>query len=302
MVLAVALALAASAAGAFAAEIPSQVSANWAGYVALTGPSTHAFAKRFTSVSASWVQPTATCTAGQATFSAFWVGLGGYSETSAALEQIGSEADCSSVGQTFYYAWYEFVPAGPGTIHAVPVVPGDEISAKVSVHGDLVTVTLRDVTRGTHFRLTKLMRSPKPDTSSADWIAEAPSSCSGANQCKALPLTDFGTLSFANATTSSVGRYGHHTGPIDDPAWLYGPITLQPQARHVGFTHQEFAASASPGPLGLTGNAFVVSFAPGGPGGATGPSGPTGSTGSTGATGTTGTTGATGATSTTGAS
>jgi hypothetical protein len=70
------------------------------------------------------------------------------------------------------------------------------LSATVSVHGTKVTVSLRDVTQGTHFSATKPMRSPKPDTSSAEWIAEAPSQCNQNNNCSALPLTNFGSLSF----------------------------------------------------------------------------------------------------------
>ena len=104
---------AAVAATAAARQLPDQVSTNWAGYAAVTGASTHAFAKRFTSVSGSWVQPTATCVPGQPTFSAFWVGLGGYRVSSRSLEQIGTEADCSAAGAISYYAWYEYVRRGP---------------------------------------------------------------------------------------------------------------------------------------------------------------------------------------------
>ena len=52
-------------------------------------------------------------------FAAFWVGLGGY-----ALQLQGARADrhrrptAARSGQLFYYAWYEFVPRPPVTIHA----------------------------------------------------------------------------------------------------------------------------------------------------------------------------------------
>lgn len=58
----------------------------WAGY-AVTGA-----AGSFTSVSASWTQPTASCAAGSQ-YTAFWVGLDGYA--SKTVEQIGTEADCT---------------------------------------------------------------------------------------------------------------------------------------------------------------------------------------------------------------
>ena len=47
--------------------------------------------------------------AGSATYSSVWVGLGGYAQTSRALEQIGTEADCSAAGQATYSAWFEVV-------------------------------------------------------------------------------------------------------------------------------------------------------------------------------------------------
>jgi hypothetical protein len=59
-------------------------SSNWVGYAA-TGA-----AGSFTSVSASWTQPTASCATGSQ-YAAFWVGLDGY--TSKTVEQIGTEAD-----------------------------------------------------------------------------------------------------------------------------------------------------------------------------------------------------------------
>jgi Peptidase A4 family len=297
--LAVLVAVAGGATAAWAAEIPGQVSSNWAGYVATTGSATHALAKHFTSVSATWVQPTATCTPGSQTYSAFWVGLGGYSERSKALEQIGSEADCSASGQVSYYAWYEFVPAGPEPIHKVDVSPGDTISATVKVKGDRVVVSLANLTQATPaFTFVKRhMHSPTPDTSAAEWIAEAPSNCNNHNQCTPLPLTNFGSVTFSSADASSVGSDGHHTGVISDPAWSWGAINLQGSSGHSRYSH-ELPPSAAPGTLAVTGDSFAVTYAAGG---ATGPSGPTGTTGTTGATSTTGTSGITGATGTSGA-
>ena len=48
-------------------------STNWSGYAATTGT--------YTSVSASWTEPTGTCS-GSAKYSSFWVGLDGYSSGS----------------------------------------------------------------------------------------------------------------------------------------------------------------------------------------------------------------------------
>ena len=79
---------------AAAAAAAGTVSSNWAGYAALA--STGAPAPR--SVSGSWRQPAATCTPGRETYSAVWVGLGGFNEGTGALEQIGSNADCTRWG------------------------------------------------------------------------------------------------------------------------------------------------------------------------------------------------------------
>jgi hypothetical protein len=95
----------------FAAEARADPSpsSNWAGYaVTSTDPTTPV---TYTSVSGTWVQPAAACGAGPAAYSAFWVGLGGYSDTSQGLEQIGTESDCTTAGRATYGVWYELVPA-----------------------------------------------------------------------------------------------------------------------------------------------------------------------------------------------
>src|SRR6185369_5961107 len=76
-------------------------STNWSGYAATTGT--------YTSISASWTEPTGTCS-GSRKYSSFWVGLDGFNSNS--VEQTGSEVDCS--GRTaIYYSWYEMFPAAP---------------------------------------------------------------------------------------------------------------------------------------------------------------------------------------------
>ena len=113
-----ALVVAAALLFAPAAFADSSNSANWAGYAV------HRSGISFRRVSASWRQPTATCTPGQAAFSAYWVGIGGFSQNSQALEQIGTEADCKASGQRVISAWYEIVPA-PSTPISIAVGPGD---------------------------------------------------------------------------------------------------------------------------------------------------------------------------------
>lgn len=193
-------AAAAAASSAFAAA-----SANWSGYVA-TAPGA-----AFSDVVGSWVQPTATCS-GRAAYSAFWVGLGGASTSSQALEQIGSSADCEAGVRSVASAWYEIIPAPPVTVQ-LAVAPGDALTGEVTASGTAVTLTLRDVTRGTSF--AKSVTLATPDLSSAEWIAEAPSQCGARGRCTVLPLANFGTVAFSAGAATANG----HAGAIGDAAW-----------------------------------------------------------------------------------
>src|SRR5205085_7327627 len=94
-------------------------SSNWAGYAI------HRGGVKFKRVTGTWRQPKATCTPGHATYSSVWVGLGGYSASAKALEQIGGEVDCSARGKVISSAWYELVPA-PSRRIRLKVRPGDE--------------------------------------------------------------------------------------------------------------------------------------------------------------------------------
>jgi len=192
-----------------------QSSTNWAGYV-VAGPDTTATPATpplsFTSASGRWVQPTVTCTRFKPSFAAFWVGIGGSTAASQALEQIGTEAECSLAGKAKYSMWYEVVPA-PSVPIKFKVFPGNAISASVRVNGTRVTLQIRNLTRRTIF--TKTLSVPQPDLSSAEWIAEAPTGCNAAG-CQQLPLARFRPVTFTNAAAKTSDG---HAGTIDDPSW-----------------------------------------------------------------------------------
>jgi hypothetical protein len=241
------------AASASAATVSSQeeVSQNWAGYVAGGSSS----GTQFSSVSGSWVQPTVNCSSGSGqSYSAYWVGIGGSSDQSSALEQTGTQGDCTANGGTEYYAWYELVPSAPVQL-GLAIHPGDHISAKVSVNGSNVSIWLSDQTTGQS--TTKNLQMSNPDTSSAEWIAEAPSQCDSSGNCQPLPLADFGTVQFSGASATANG----HTGAIDDSAWGAAPIAL-------GSSGTDFAslgsasstAGATPSSLSSDGSAFSVAW------------------------------------------
>jgi hypothetical protein len=250
-----------STASAASADVQQASSGNWSGYVA--GSSSTSSAPSFRSVSGSWVAPTATCTGSAgggtgATYSAFWVGLGGAGDTQA-LEQAGTETNCSVSGQASYWAWYELVPAAPVRID-LAVNPGDRISTRVTVEGTIVDVSVSNQTTGQSF--SKQLTMSDPDVSSAEWIAEAPSSCDGSGSCTPLPLTNFGTVDF---TASSATTTDGHTGPISDSEWSTAAVSLTPGADSSGFEGVDLASSqssgsATPSSLASDGSAFSVAY------------------------------------------
>jgi hypothetical protein len=159
-------------------------SSNWAGWDNV--------GHTYTTVSASWVQPTITCKAGETSYASFWIGLDG--DGSGSVEQTGSEGDCVR-GRATYYSWYEFYPAYPVNYSDV-VKPGDHFSSTVTSTGSgRYSLALTDSTQGwTH---TKAGSAPDAENASAEVIAEAPSSSTGV-----LPLANFGTMTFSNATVN----------------------------------------------------------------------------------------------------
>jgi Peptidase A4 family len=236
-----------------AAEAATTTSSNWAGY-AVSQPDV-----KFRRVSATWVVSAATCSAtGSRHYSAAWLGLGGYHASSTALEQIGTETDCTAKGTPSYSAWYELVPSAPVDID-LTVKPGDTVSASVTVSGHTVKLFLANRTRGTVF--TKQLTADRIDITSAEWIVEAPSACYG-DRCETLPLANFGTTAFANAraTKATTG----HQGAINDPAWTATSIALRSGGRHAfgggRFAVDDSSGAATPGDLSATGDGFAVTY------------------------------------------
>jgi hypothetical protein len=237
-------------AAAPAALADSSVSSNWAGYAV------HRSGQRFRKVSAIWKQPSASCTPGNPTYSAVWVGLGGFSQSSNALEQIGTEVDCSASGSVVSSAWFELVPDASSTIR-LGVRPGDTIAASVTVVGHKVTVQLYDATR--HRSFSRTLYHPAIDLTSAEWIVEAPSDCISANVCRTLPLADFGTTVFAlTAAKSTRGQVGSISNRA---AWGATSITLAPGGRRfVGYQTSGIGGTATPSSLGPAGASFSVTY------------------------------------------
>lgn len=261
-------ALAVVGAPAASAATSRSTSTNWAGY-AVTKSGTS-----FRHVSGTWVQPAVDCTQGAGTYSSVWVGLGGFKTTSQALEQIGTEADCSSGGKATYSTWYELVPDVSHSAK-ITIQPGDTIHASAAVSGSLTTLTIKNVTRGTSF--TKVLRASVVDVTSAEWIVEAPSLCTNSGQCVTAPLAPFSTTTFTAArAVSSTGK----VGTIGEPAWHATAIDLNAAGggrRFIDARGEAGAgrgvAAATTGDLDATGGSFAVSYASPGPVGGTAPAG-----------------------------
>lgn len=233
-----------------AALAKTTTSSNWAGYAV------HRPGVTFRQVSGTWKQPSASCVAGQPSYSAAWVGIGGFKATSDALEQIGTEIDCNAAGQTVSSAWYELVPA-PSKPISLAVHPGDVMRATVTVVGHDVTVVLRNLT--THRTFRKSLYAPSIDVSSAEWILEAPSECVSQFACQALPLANFGSVAFDSAAaTSTTGA----TGSIISPKWWRTRIDLTPGTQRfiVARETSDTAGSATPSPLSGAGHEFDVTY------------------------------------------
>jgi len=190
-------------------KISHSTSTNWSGYAVAGG--------RYTSVSATWTQPSVNCSVTPTGWSSFWVGLDG--DTSNTVEQTGSEADCSS-GSAVYSAWYEMYPKFPvnftNTVRA-----GDHFSGSVTTNGrGSFTLTLIDSTQG--WTQTNVAQLKHARLSSAEVIAEAPSGSGGV-----LPLADFGTVGFGSATVN--GATLTSSTPGLDPITMVSGSTVKAQ-------------------------------------------------------------------------
>lgn len=247
--LAILLGTGAALAAASPAAADTVNSANWAGYAV------HRSGVAFTKVVGAWRAPRPKCTRGRRTYSAVWVGLGGYSISSQALEQIGTEADCNGSGHVVSSAWYEQVPQ-PSRHIQLRVKPGDSLAASVSVVDNRVRLVLANRTR--HRSFVKTLTASLIDISSAEWIVEAPSECIDLTTCRTLPLANFGSTRITHALArSSIG----HAGAISDSGWDATRIRLTPSGqRFVALGGRQGSGGAVPSSLAGQGSSFVVRY------------------------------------------
>jgi Peptidase A4 family len=187
----------------------SMRSPNWAGYAV------HRSGVQFTNARGAWAQPAVSCPSG-GSYSSFWLGIDGYLDQY--VEQVGTGADCSAPNTPAYYAWYEMYPAARVRIATV-IHPGDSLEAEVGTVPGGTELSLRDVTSGRTF--STMRRGSAGPLTSAEWVAEAPSACTGTS-CSVLPLANFGTVDFT--LCSAVGN--GVSGTINASGWSADVITM----------------------------------------------------------------------------
>ncbi|MDX3188592.1 G1 family endopeptidase [Streptomyces sp. MN03-5084-2B] len=131
---------------------------NWGGYVSFGS---------FTTATASWTEPSVSCTSTDDLF-APWVGIDG--DGSSTVEQTGVATDCSS-GRPVYQAWYEMYPAAP-VYYSNSVSAGDHITATVTrTATNTYRLDISDTTKGWSKTITKSLTSKH---ASAEAIIESP--------------------------------------------------------------------------------------------------------------------------------
>ena len=208
---------------------------NWSGYAGKNAT--------FTDAKGSWVQPAVSCTSNKRQYSSFWVGIDGYNSNS--VEQIGTDSDCGG-RRASYYAWYEMYPAGSVMLSTSdhPVTPGDKLSAEVSYSdsGSSFTLTLTDTaaTGTQNWNFSTSQTSSTAARSSAEWVAEAPSSCFVS--CSVLPLANFGTVNFLGSNATATGGSSQPISSFTDDE-----IVMETNGGTV---------KAAPSPLSSDGTAF----------------------------------------------
>lgn len=223
----------------------SSSSLNWAGY-AVTGA-----AGSVSDVKGSWIVPAIQGTCPSANqYSSFWVGIDGFNSNT--VEQTGTDSDCRS-GAPAYYAWYEFYPHPSKVISSVAVHAGDVMSAEVSYSGGRFFVTILDVSTGASFSASARVNAAQ--RSSAEWIAEAPSSSGGI-----LPLADFGTVSFGADTTGVASTCTATVGGVSGVIGSFGSAV-----QSITMVTSSSVVKASTSALSTDGTSFSVTWQSSGP-------------------------------------
>jgi hypothetical protein len=242
--------LAASVGARAASRAELDPASAWAGYVLSGQTADPAGAPvAFNTVSASWTQPAVICTPGDAGAATdIWIGLGGYANRAQELEQIGSAVGCDKHGKPLSSAWFALLPYPMHTI-VKRVRPGDRLHADVTVLPLAVRIELDNRTRA--WAYVRTIAAAPNDTTSAEWIVEAPMGCLHGH-CARMALASFDSVRFSALAVTADGQA---ITPLTPGFGLTALALVPPAAMALARR-----ATARPGPLEPTGNAFTVSW------------------------------------------
>jgi hypothetical protein len=236
-----------AAAGDDAGDMPSRIAAgqkdrsyNWAGWAVQSGLQ-HPSERVVSRASGQWTVPAVTCTDEDA-WSSVWVGIDGFDNGT--VQQAGTAQACKG-GQAQYFAFYQTYP-NPLVMLPILVRPGDVVSAEIRYLGVLnlyaLSLTNRTLTLNIALPVTlpEIARS-QATRRSAEWVVEAPNTSDG----RILPLADFGSVTFTDASVTLNGSQGD----INSPAWENTDITM---------VNASGGTLAEAGPLNSAGDGFTV--------------------------------------------
>src|SRR5262249_7211543 len=197
-------------------------SPNWSGYIIDGGP--------FTKIVGHWTVPTVTNDAGS--HSDTWVGIDGHS--SEGLIQAGTTQDWNSgvlgIGAgPVYYALYEVSPAPPYKF-GFAVNPGDHITVIIVCGGEpqppcgpnipkTWLITMINDTQNWNTSVTVSYTGP---LNSAEWIEEAPSTCSSVSCI--VPLADYHLVTFDTGWVNAGGSL--NLNPSQSYNMVQGGVTV----------------------------------------------------------------------------
>jgi hypothetical protein len=166
-------------------------------------------------VRATFFVPYLNCALTPGTFSADWVGFGGFVGTSVSVQQDGIEADCTATGRASYFAWFQMYPRGRGR-SKIRIKGGDSVTASVfydAAHRTFV-LAVTDNTTGGHFSVRRACpHGVTCPARSAEIISSTPTKGTGAHLV-VKPLADYGAVSFTDvAVTNLAGMRGGLRSP-----------------------------------------------------------------------------------------
>jgi hypothetical protein len=209
-------------------------STNWAGYADLGVPGS------FTTVSASWAEPEATCGKGTS-LAAFWVGFDGLSSSNPTVEQAGTLIECMG-GSASHYDWWETYPGNAVQLQNM-VTPGDTITAQVAYNGSYAMSVTDNSNPDASFTVDVPCGATQCENESAEWIAEAPCCKSGST---VYNLSDFGLWKAKGSQTTYDGTTGS--------------IKISPTVYEISMIDPAKAVKAKPTGLKQAGTSFTVKW------------------------------------------